>query len=486
MRASDESSVPDVHNLFGEGVTGLFDSIDGSAELQKPPEPHFATIDSSHQMWDDDTTLEELRFYQCANANRFVDPFLSNDSDISDVSSLSSSDDAECDSSDLERQAEIDGEKNSGDLVAPSDISGKTCFRHLKSKKLHLVEKTADGNTFFRCGHAEAAILRRLLFESYTLTATELRRKTDSSEADGPKKLPVQEIASRFEALEKKLAPIKVESVLEPSHGLINALAQCFEDGRLRYIEWSKCTSRALELNNVKEHGALKVWKADSSGVIKQSEGDQELKCDANSELEVLNALKRRGIAYELSKLMSFESHEKIISLLFTELQRDPIDGFRRPTMSQLAAADREIHLKLAELTRAGLPLGPSGELPLDKHIDKVLQMPSVMWLLMPKPKTTAAASAGAPAAAPPKKTINPAPKNQPKADKFNKTKIKKTKIPMPLQLRGGTPVDAEGKSICYGYNLGTCKDKGCKKGRHVCCKPGCFSASHTFLSHAE
>ena len=55
--------------------------------------------------------------------------------------------------------------------------------------------------------HAEAALLRRLLFESYTLTATELRRKTDSSESDGPKKLPVQEIASRFEALQVKSGP---------------------------------------------------------------------------------------------------------------------------------------------------------------------------------------------------------------------------------------------------------------------------------------
>eukprot|EP00435_Cladocopium_sp_Y103_P006271 s3880_g2.t1 len=303
--------------------------------------------------------------------------------------------------------------------------------------------------------HPEAALLRRLLFESYTLTATELRRKTDSTESDGPKKLPVQEIASRFEALEKKLSPIKVESVLEPSHGLINALAQCFEDGRLRYIEWSKCTSRSLELNNVKEHGSLKVWKADSSGTIKQADSDHDLKCDANTELEVFNALKRRGIAFELAKLMSFEAHEKITSLLFSELQRDPIDGFRKISMSQLASADREIHLRLAELTRAGLPLGTSGELPLDKHIDKVLQLPSVMWLLMPKPKTTPEKAApSAPATAPPKRTT-PTPKYQPKGNKFDKSKIRKTKTPMPLQLRGGTPIDAEGKAICYGFNLG-------------------------------
>ena len=100
----------------------------------------------------------------------------------------------------------------------------------------------------------DAALLRRLLFESYTLTASELKRKADNSETDGPKKLPVQEIATRFEALERKLQPLKIESVLEPSHALINSLAQCSDDGKLRYIEWSKCTSRTAELNNIKEN----------------------------------------------------------------------------------------------------------------------------------------------------------------------------------------------------------------------------------------
>ena len=153
--------------------------------------------------------------------------------------------------------------------------------------------------------------------------------------------------------------------------------------------------------------------------------------------------------------------------------------------MGQLAAADREVHLKLAELTRAGLPLGPNGELPMDKHVDDVLRLPSVMWLLMPRPKGNSdrTPSKAAPAA--------PAPKHQPdkrptKNHKFDKTKGKRVKTPMPLQLRGGTPNDADGKSICFGYNLGTCREKNCKKGRHICCKPGCFSGAHTFLSHGD
>ena len=333
---------------------------------------------------------------------------------------------------------------------------------------------------------AEAAALRRLLFESYTLTATELKRKADNSEGDGPKKLPIQEIAARFTALERKLQPLKIESVLEPSHSLVNSLAQCSEDGRLRYIEWARCTSRSAELNNVKEQPNLKVWKADASGNIKQSEAESSLKCEVSTELEVMNAMKRRGIAYEIANLMSFEKHELIVNLLFAELQREPLDGFRKLSVGQLAAADREIHLKLAERTRAGLPLGPSGELPLDQHVEKVLELPAVMWLLMQRPKgATSERSVG-----PSVPASNPRPKTKPwsppKGGKFDKKNRRAMKTPMPAQLRGGTPVDADGKSICYGFNLNTCHDKSCKRGRHVCCHPGCFSPSHSFLNHGK
>eukprot|EP00435_Cladocopium_sp_Y103_P014634 s3000_g3.t1 len=333
----------------------------------------------------------------------------------------------------------------------------------------------------------QAALLRRLLFESYTLTATELKRKAEHNESDAPKKLPVQEIAYRYTALEKKVAPLKIESVLEPSHALINCLAQCLDDGRLRYVEWSKCTSRAAELNNMKEQASLKMWRADSAGVIKQSDVDSPLKCDVSTDLEVLNALKRRGIACELAKLMSFEKHETLVSHLFAELQREPLDGFRKISMAQLAAADREIFLKLSEKTRAGLPLGPNGELPLDQYIDGVLELPSVMWLLMPKPKTVAAERPAVATPVPkaePKKPAQPDKKLQPKNGKFDKGRGRRGKAPMPAQLRGGTPIDAEGRSICYGFNLGTCHEKSCKRGRHVCCKPGCFASNHNFLNH--
>ena len=56
---------------------------------------------------------------------------------------------------------------------------------------------------------------------------------------------------------------------------------------------------------------------------------------------------------------MSFEVHELIINFFFFELKKDPLEGFSPVTLAQLASADRELHVRLAELTRAGLHPGP-------------------------------------------------------------------------------------------------------------------------------
>ena len=241
-----------------------------------------------------------------------------------------------------------------------------------------------------------------------------------------------------------------------------------------------------MELNNVKEQSSLKVWKADASGNIKQSDPESVLKCDISTELDVTQALRRRGAAYELAKLMSYEEHEKIVNLLFYELQKEALEGFRKITITQVAAADREIHTRLAELTRGGLPLGPRGELPLDLHIDRVLALPSEMWLLMPKPKTASVEkqhhTSQSKQSHHKKSPEKAKPAKGPKKD-FGR---KRLRVPMPAQLRGGTPTDAEGKSICYGFNLGSCSDRNCKRGRHVCCAPGCFATTHNFLNHPK
>ena len=334
--------------------------------------------------------------------------------------------------------------------------------------------------------HNDAPKLRRLHFEAYTTVSAELKRRVESSEQDAPRKLPPQEIAERLEALQKKVLPLRLENALEPSHSLINHVAQFVEEGRLRYIEWSKCTTRTQEVNNLKEDQFLKVWKPDSSGVIKAVDRGLDMRASISTDLEVHNALRRRGVAYDVAQAMTFDKHEMLINLFFNEMQRDPLDGFQRVTLEQVAAADREVHVRLAEKTRSGLVKDADGGLPLDKPLDDVLTSSEVRWLLMPMPKRAQAKPEvpKKPSEVEPK----PNPKGQPKKTPQNKyggnpgpRKIRKG--PMPAALRGGVPTNGDGKPICFGYNLGTCKsDNDCQKGLHICCHPKCFQ-KHPFIN---
>lgn len=335
--------------------------------------------------------------------------------------------------------------------------------------------------------HVDAPKLRRLHFEAYTTVSAELKRRVESSEQDAPRKLPPQEISERLEALQKKILPLKLENALEPSHSLINHVAQFVEEGRLRYIEWSRCTTRTQEVNNLKEDQFLKVWKPDASGVIKAVDKGVDMRVAVSTDLEVHNALRRRGVAYDVGQAMSFTKHEELINLFFNEMQREPLDGFQRVSLEQVAAADREVHVRLAEKTRSGLTKSVDGGLPLDQPLEEVMQSSEVRWLLMPMPKRVQSK----PAEAPKKKADDdgkPAPKGNPKkpgtgkgAQTHGPRKIRKG--PMPSGLRGGVPTNQEGKPICFAYNLGTCKsDHDCPKGLHICCHPKCFQ-KHPFIN---
>ena len=306
--------------------------------------------------------------------------------------------------------------------------------------------------------HIDAPKLRRLFFEAHTLTSADLRRKVDATEQEAPRKLPAPEIAQRLELLQQRINPLKIANVLEPSHQLINMVVQCVEDGRVRYVEWSSCTSRTQEVNNVKEDGDLRVWKTDGAGLIKAVHKEPSLSANLTTELDVHNALRRRGVAYEVAQAMSFEVHELILNFFFFELKKEPMEGFAPVSLQQLAAADRELHVRLAELTRAGFRAGPAGELPLDVPATTILNGPELRWMLMPMPRRTVQKPAVEQT-----KTPKPAAEHEPKRNRENlkkskqeALKLKKLKrTPMPKQLVGCTPCNDEGKPFCFAYNLG-------------------------------
>ena len=136
-------------------------SLEPSDELQSSADCHEGLDPSTSTGFEDDMTLE-ITLKRCAQveSNHTIDGVSDmSESSLSDNSSL----DRDSDSEDIDRKAELDGEYNSSDLVAPSDLSGKRCFRHNKSKKLHFVDKTLYGVHYFKCGRKCNENYERLL-----------------------------------------------------------------------------------------------------------------------------------------------------------------------------------------------------------------------------------------------------------------------------------------------------------------------------------
>ena len=336
--------------------------------------------------------------------------------------------------------------------------------------------------------------LRRLHWEAWTFTAADLKKKIEGPE-EASRKLPTAEIGARLDALAPKLAPLKLRGVLEPSYAAIQIFAGMREDGRLRYVEWCKLTTRTQEVYSTSEDAALKSWKPDKQGIIREVPPGpgHDLKANVATDLDIQNALRRRGVCYAITELMSFEVHETVVSWLFEAYQRDPPEGFSRVTLAQIAACDREIHLAMSEASREGFSLGSDGSLPLDRHVPKVLSQQSVQQIILPragaarasiKPGQKRKRSSSRNQSQPPAKAAKGQSKGKSK-DK-NRDSGKSIRTPyMPAALRGGVPRNHKGLRLCWNYNLRKCRHEGtsCENGEHECCFPGCFER-HAFLDH--
>ena len=217
--------------------------------------------------------------------------------------------------------------------------------------------------------HASAAALRRLHFESCTLTAAELKRQTEATESDVPRKLPPAEIASRIDTLQAKVLPLRIEDSLEPSHAVVSKVCQCVEDQRVRYIDLCRVTTWHQEVDSLKEVPSLRMLQPDRAGVLKAILSHDSLRTKVDTELEVFQALRRRGIAYELGGYMSFAAHESLVCFLIRGLQKEPLPGCGRVTLNQPQAAGREAHVQLAGFATPG-----PGKLPLDDHRELELE----------------------------------------------------------------------------------------------------------------
>eukprot|EP00971_Amphidinium_carterae_P197260 3915415-Amphidinium_carterae.2 len=290
--------------------------------------------------------------------------------------------------------------------------------------------------------------LRRLLFESYTACAAEMKGRVGRGRNEEPVTMPVSERNARTQKLKNRLPGLPMDLHYEPSHQLVNSMSYMVEaEATIKYLEWERCTSREEEIRGERK---TRDNKPDER---------KEFRTNLTSDLRVSLALHRRGVAAELGNLMTYEDHNILVQLLMTELLREPLYGHQPVSHDQLRRADAEAWKVASSFITAGLQPDAQGKLPAGAALRRAAEDARVIRLLSPLPTTAPAKRASSPQSAGPQK--------KPKA----KAKPQQRPAALPEGLKGASTTP-DGTAICFSYNLNKCSQqngRGCGRGRHVC-----------------
>jgi hypothetical protein len=186
----------------------------------------------------------------------------------------------------------------------------------------------------------------------------------------------------------------------------------------------------------------------------------------------------------DLTGLATFEVMKRWVDRMFEIYSQSPAPGFSKVSQAQLLRADRQSFVRLSEMFTGSLKATTTAGYPLDPHIEKLYTDVSVTYYMLPIPSSQSSSSSDKTD----KKRQDAAPKAAAPPNKFLKggTKGKgkgKKREPIPQALKGMHSRTPQGDAICFGYNLGTCKQGSSCQRKHVCAVPGCYK-NHPQTEH--
>ena len=221
------------------------------------------------------------------------------------------------------------------------------------------------------------------------------------------------------------------------------------------------------------------------------------------SSYQLVEALRRRGLALQFANVMTFREHEKYVQVLFAHLNREPPPNFSRTSASQLIAADKAAWAKVIEQNHKPRPAA-DGSLALDTAFYRERWSPMRYHSVFSHCHHVQLARV---AAALPTTQQSPSSRiAQPFRPDHRMERTTRGRVPMRRVARvrasvpnqgsqtksekaGGTANTPDGEPVCFDYSLGRCTASNvpdgarCKKGLHVCCI--CY-APHAMGDHKK
>ena len=183
---------------------------------------------------------------------------------------------------------------------------------------------------------------------------------------------------------------------------------------------------------------------------------------------------------------MDFHVQNQLMERLFDAYFEEQLPGFTNPGLEQLARADKDCWKRLAAATQTGVQPLADGSRPLDAALPKVLADPSFNYLLAPLPGSRPKPASPGPAAKKQKVADVSAPTSVRASSKSKRSGKGKGSGQqqgsggMPPELAGMSRTLPDGSRPCFLFNMARgCADApaggGCGRGKHLCCRPGCY-----------
>lgn len=275
----------------------------------------------------------------------------------------------------------------------------------------------------------------------------------------------------------------------ECSHSSYDIVLSMLEKDTLVYLGPEKFPTRRQELMQKKPGREISIDQ--SALVIKDKH--QDLLCNTSTELETVNAFRRRALAFDLVKACGYHSMNAYHAELFEHIHQAPPPGYTAVSLAQILRADRAAWVMMAEKLTS-LKRDAQGNLPLETEIQNVLSHPSVSFHLLPLPAKNIIGPTK------PKKDRSrtpprgDAPQNKGghvkgKGRGKGKSSNRKGRGPnVPKGLIGKSLQTPSGERLCWAWNLERgCSEAAaggkCSRGIHLCAEPGCFKP-HSMQNH--
>ena len=225
--------------------------------------------------------------------------------------------------------------------------------------------------------------LKQLTYEALTVAVAAIKQRVEMPTDDAEKKLPPQEMDQRVRTLGQRITGFVVSGDDEPGHCVIDAFTGRLEEGVLKIWPLSKCVSWEQELQSVKA-GKQVILPGHQRLLVKVRQAD--LTADLGNVLRVHMAFIWRGLALDMANLATYEVHERVMMEFMSHLSRQPLLGFRGPTIESVLRANKELWTRIADRVRSELRPDRAGKLLVDTALTELCTSAAVVSHLLPLP----------------------------------------------------------------------------------------------------